>query len=255
MTIIEAKESLKLNGYCDFELKDFNKEFYNLFESLKYIDGDANYLNQFKMVRFDYRKDDESNKNVSAHYTFNSFIESNNKKSEIIKKYDEKYISQLWLNSESTPTDSDHFNPIKKKTDRKEFHNVYYRILEHFYGENENDVNCGLQWTCYSEGCFLKDHNDGQGEEYQNTCAILIYLNEEWEEEWGGNLILRNTKSTNDVDRFTQYKVVPKFGKVAIIDLKIFDVSHAVEKIIGDHNRCTLLAFATSKTKREKKYI
>jgi Rps23 Pro-64 3,4-dihydroxylase Tpa1-like proline 4-hydroxylase len=255
MTLIEAKESLKLNGYCDFELKDFNKEFYNLFESLKYIDGDTNYLNQFKIVRFDYRNEVDASKNVSAHYTFDSFIESNNKKSQIIKEYDEKYISQVWLASPCKPADSDYFNPTKHTTDRKEFHNVYYRILEHFYGENENDVNCGLQWTCYSEGCFLKDHNDGQGEEYQNTCAILIYLNEEWEEEWGGNLLLRNTKNPNHKDRFTQYKVVPKFGKVAIIDLKIFDVSHAVEKIIGDHNRCTLLAFATSNTKKPKKYI
>lgn len=255
MTLIEAKESLKLNGYCDFELKDFNQEFYNLFESLKYIDGNTNYLNQFKMVRFDYRKDGEPNEDISAHYMLNSFIESNNKKNQIIKEYDEKYISQVWLNSPAAPADSDYFNPSSHIAGKKVFHNVYYRILEHFYGENENDVNCGLQWTCYSEGCFLKDHNDGQGEEYQNTCAILIYLNEEWQEEWGGNLLLRNTKDTNDENIKTMYKVIPQFGRVAIIDLKIFDTSHAVEKIIGDHNRCTLLAFATSKTKREKKYI
>jgi hypothetical protein len=48
------------------------------------------------------------------------------------------------------------------------------------------------------------------------------------------------------------HKVVPTFAKVAIIDLKTFDTSHAVEDIIGDHNRCTILSFATSKTPRIK---
>ena len=66
---------------------------------------------------------------------------------------------------------------LKLFKDIKIFSNVYYRILEYFYKKNEKDTNCGLQWTCYSEGCFLKDHNDGQGDTYQNTCAILIYLN------------------------------------------------------------------------------
>ena len=37
MTLEESKKSLKLKGYCDFELKDFNEEFYNLFESLNFI--------------------------------------------------------------------------------------------------------------------------------------------------------------------------------------------------------------------------
>jgi Rps23 Pro-64 3,4-dihydroxylase Tpa1-like proline 4-hydroxylase len=107
-------------------------------------------------------------------------------------------------------------------------------------------------WTCYSEGCFLKNHNDGKCEDYQNVCAILIYLNEEWDESWGGNLVLRNTSDKNNQNIKTIHKVIPEFGRVAIIDLEIFDTSHAVDDIIGDHNRCTLLSFATSKTKRQK---
>jgi Rps23 Pro-64 3,4-dihydroxylase Tpa1-like proline 4-hydroxylase len=131
--------------------------------------------------------------------------------------------------------------------------------LEYFYKETLPDTKIGQQWTCYSEGCFLKDHNDGQGVEYQNTCAILIYLNEEWDESWGGNLILRNKKNhKEDNGDYIPYKVIPTFGKVAIIDLKIFDISHAVECVNGNHNRCTLLAFATStipKPKPKPKYI
>jgi len=244
MTLIEAKESLKLNGYCDFELKDFNEDFYNLFEKIKYKKEDIQYLNYFKMVRFDYHNE-SAKTSVNSSKKFNSFVNANNEKNELFKKYDYEHISQLWMQAETTPKDF-----IDKK-----FQIVFYDILEYFYNKTEKDVTIAPQWTCYSEGCFLKDHNDGQGDEYQNTCAILIYLNEEWDENWGGNLILRNTKDTNDENIKTMHKVIPEFGRVAIIDLEIFDTSHAVEKIIGDHNRCTLLAFATSNTKKQKKYI
>ena len=241
MTLIEAKESLKLKGYCDFELKDFNEEHYNIFEKIKYKKEDTKYFKHFKIVRFDYHND-IGNLHISHSNTFTSFEDANINKNELLKKYDYENISQLWISSNRFPKDS-----IKEN-----FEKVYYDILEYFYNKTQQDIKMAQQWTCYSEGCFLKDHNDGQGEEYPNTCAILIYLNEEWKEEWGGNLLLRNTKIANDEDKFTQYKVIPKFGKVVIIDLETFDTSHAVEDIIGDHNRCTLLSFATSKYKKIK---
>jgi Rps23 Pro-64 3,4-dihydroxylase Tpa1-like proline 4-hydroxylase len=241
MTLLEAKESLYSKGYCDFDLKDFNEDFYNLFLNIKYKESDTKYLDEFTVVRFDLH-DDRTDTHIQSRDVFNNFKEANVKKLEILNSFDKEYMAQLWLQAQATPY-----------VENNAFPNVYYRILEYFYNKNEEDTNCGLQWTCYSEDCFLKDHNDGQGDTYQNTCAILIYLNEEWEEEWGGNLILRNTKNTNDKN--ISYKVVPKFGKVAIIDLETFDTSHAVETVIGNHNRCTLLAFATAKEKRKPKFV
>jgi Rps23 Pro-64 3,4-dihydroxylase Tpa1-like proline 4-hydroxylase len=241
MTLIDAKESLKLNGYCDFELKDFNEEYYNLFEKIKYKKEDTKYLDYFKMVRFDYHNE-RTETHVNSSKQFDSFANANNEKNELFKKYDYEHMSQLWISSLQFPKDF-----IDEK-----FEKVYYDILEYFYNKTQKDVTMAPQWTCYSEGCFLKDHNDGQGDEYQNTCAILIYLNEEWDESWGGNLVLRNTSDRNDENIKTMHKVIPKFGRVAIIDLEIFDTSHAVDDIIGDHNRCTLLSFATSKHKKIK---
>jgi hypothetical protein len=63
-------------------------------------------------------------------------------------------------------------------------------------------------------------------------------------------LVLRNTK--NQKDDVVVYKVIPTFAKVAIIDLKTFDTSHEVERVNDNHNRCTLLAFATSTTPKIK---
>jgi Rps23 Pro-64 3,4-dihydroxylase Tpa1-like proline 4-hydroxylase len=240
MTIEQSKEKLHKDGYCSFDLKDFNPIYYNLFEKIKYKTSDDNYLENFNAMKVAYY-DIESNTHHSSQYKFKTFEEATIKKEEILKNYDYEHINQIWLISETIPNEK-----INKVT----FQNIFYDILEYFYKETENETKISQQWTCYSEGCFLKDHNDGQGHEYQNTCAILIYLNEEWDENWGGNLVLRNTK--NQKDDVVVYKVIPTFAKVAIIDLKTFDTSHEVELVNGKHNRCTLLAFATSTTPKIK---
>lgn len=239
MTLEESKNNLKLNGFCEFELKDFSEELYDKILEKKYFINDKNYLEQFTLIRFDYHHD-KLNMHVQSRDTFETHSIAKEKIKEILKQYDKNYIAQIWLQSPSADPDN-------------KFMDLFYNILNYFYGKTEDDVNVGIQWTCYSENCFLKNHNDGQGEEYQNTCAILIYLNDEWKEEWGGNLILRNDTSAWSTE--VGYKIVPTFGKVAIIDLETFDKAHAVEDVVGDHNRCALIAFATSKTKREKQII
>lgn len=240
MDIITAKEHLHREGYCEFQLKDFDENAYNLLLSLKFKQGDYEYLENFKNIRFDCIGDD-----LDETHRINKLYESyeavNEIKNLFLKKYDIERIHQIWLNSFYQPPN---INDVSI---------IYQNILKHFYSNKIEDVFFGFQWTCYSEGCFLKDHNDGQGIEYQNICAILIYLNEEWNEEWGGNLILRNTKNAYDNDKQIKYKVVPEFGKVAIIDLAVFDTAHAVDTIIGDHNRCTLLAFVTDRELKNKK--
>ena len=75
MTLIEAKESLKLNGYCDFELKDFNKDYYNLFEKIKYKKEDVKYLNNFKMIRF-YYHNESTEVHVNDSKEFDGFIKT-----------------------------------------------------------------------------------------------------------------------------------------------------------------------------------
>ena len=243
MNLIEANESLHTNGYCDFDLKDFSEESYNAFLELKYKASDTKYLEKFNRIRFDFY-DEKNDIRIHSEDVLENFESANIQKNNLINEYNEEFAAQLWLQSEMIPCQD---NPLIGQT--------YYQIVKYFYNQTEDDVNCALQWTCYSEGCYLKDHNDGQGDVYQNTCAILIYLNEEWEDEWGGNLILRNTKVAHAANKETKYTVSPKFGKVAIIDLEKFDTAHAVEKIIGDHNRCTLLAFAIQRKPRKEKLL
>jgi Rps23 Pro-64 3,4-dihydroxylase Tpa1-like proline 4-hydroxylase len=239
MTLLEAKEKIKTYGYCDFDLKEFNEDYYNVFLNYKYSVNDTEYLEKFKLIRFDFQSNE--NDRIQMSKEIESHAKANELKKELLAKYDYEYMAQLWFQA--------NFN-TGITYDGISLQDVYYSILEYFYGQTEDDVRLGLQWTCYTEDCFLKDHNDGQGDEFQNTCAILIYLNEEWDENWGGSLVLRNDKST--FNKNISYKVVPKFGKVAIIDLEKYDVSHMVENIKGDHNRCTMLAFCTQKERRIK---
>lgn len=236
MTLVEAQLSLKNDGFCEFQLKDFDEKIYDKILEKKYSIKDKEYLNNFKLVRFDYHSD-KPDIHLQSSDIYESHLVAKQKIEEILNEYDKNHIAQLWLQSPVADEDG-------------QFENIFYKILGHFYPKTEEDVNIGMQWTCYSENCFLKNHNDGQGEEYQNTCAILIYLNEEWNEEWGGNLILRNDSSAWSTE--IGYKVVPKLGTVAIIDLETFDKAHAVEDVIGNHNRCALIGFATSKTPRIK---
>jgi hypothetical protein len=65
---------------------------------------------------------------------------------------------------------------------------------------------------------------------------MLIYLNEEYDENDGGILILNNEE-----------KVIPTFGKVAIIDLQSFDIQHQVTEVTGGLGRFAILAFVKKK--------
>jgi len=66
--------------------------------------------------------------------------------------------------------------------------------------------------------------------------VVLIYLNEEYDENNGGVLIL----NTNE-------KVLPKIGNIAILDLSSFDIEHQVTEVIGEQNRYCVLSFISLK--------
>ena len=240
MTLIDCKNHLHSNGYCEFDISDFDENILPILQKLKYKLTDEDYLKYFSILRMDYNDGVEQLQLVKQ---FENHKEADETKRELLKKYKEEFISQIWLYRNLNMGDSVMESDIK---------DMFYKILKFFYEKDEKNVNLGLQWTLYNEDCFLKDHNDGQGDEYQNVCAILIYLNDVWDESWGGGLVLRNTKNVNDKNKKTIHKVIPTFGKVAIIDLEVFDTSHAVEKIIGEHNRVTILSFAINKNKRQK---
>jgi len=248
MNIQEVKEKLKKDGYTSFEIKDFDEEFYNFLLPLK-CNEEKNLKNYYTYLRADgsFNLDggtaDESKDKIRIQDDFELFEEASKKKNEIvdIRKTDSNFMmSQLWYYSDlnsiippDRPEDDTQYATNKTMT---KFEKYVYNITKHFFDFEDTQEFClfAPMSTYYDKGCVLANHGDGTGT--GRICAMLIYLNEEYDENDGGILILDNKE-----------KVIPTFGKVAIIDLQSFDIQHQVTEVTGGLGRFALLTFVKKK--------
>jgi Rps23 Pro-64 3,4-dihydroxylase Tpa1-like proline 4-hydroxylase len=118
--------------------------------------------------------------------------------------------------------------------------NIQKQILYYFYGD-VLDIDkifppynySPIELTLFPKESLIEKHRDGRNE--NRVCAILIYLNKDWKEEYGGNLkLFNNNKETT---------IVPYFGNVAILDFTKNNVEHEVTKVLVDKNRYAVLSF------------
>ncbi len=222
----EAKSQLRTKGYCSFQLEDFDEDFFNYLEKYK-CNSEKSLRQQQTMLRADFKNPYEIDKSTSINESFKTFEEANKKKEEILKDTSivKEDFFQIWL-----------FNHINDDTLKK----LYDKITKYFFDLDESEeLNIEINSTFYNKGCFLKDHIDGKSP-VKNYASILIYLNENWNEMDGGNLILTGE------DKSVQ-KVIPEFGTIAMIDLQNFDIHHQVEEITADVDRYTIISFPFNK--------
>lgn len=98
-------------------------------------------------------------------------------------------------------------------------------ISEKAWEMNRNVINA----SNFTKGCFIEDHADGGSP--RMICNILIYLNEEWEEDYGGELVLQN-----------KFRQQPKWGNFAVLDFMKHNPMHSVTPIKRDnYNRFAIL--------------
>jgi len=71
--------------------------------------------------------------------------------------------------------------------------------------------------------CFLP-HQDAHSKAH---ASLLIYLNDEWKNIFGGELVVRKKQKLGEVE----YVLQPKFGYCALIDFSKNDPVHQVRKI------------------------
>jgi Rps23 Pro-64 3,4-dihydroxylase Tpa1-like proline 4-hydroxylase len=98
------------------------------------------------------------------------------------------------------------------------------KFVEKYYSEKiRKDEpligNFNLQF--YDKGCEIKLHDDGRQE--NRLCVFLYFLNDEWNEENGGHLVL-HTKDGNSI------KVNPVFPNFVVLDTDI-NLFHEVELV------------------------
>lgn len=230
MSIDEAKKHLKEKGYCSFDLKDFDESLFKYIEKYK-SSTELSRKENYTSLRADFTGDYWTKIYGNINTDMGSFEAANNKKEEILAeiKNTNKDMFQIWL-----------FHNVSDNNLKK----VYDKITKHFFDlDDSEELSIELSSTLYNDRCFLHDHIDGKSP-VKNYASILIYLNENWNQEDGGNLILRG-------DDKIDYKVVPEFGRVAMIDLQNFDIYHAVEKVINNKERCCLIAFPFNKKNKQ----
>jgi Rps23 Pro-64 3,4-dihydroxylase Tpa1-like proline 4-hydroxylase len=230
MSIDEAKKHLKETGYCSFDLKDFDESLFKYIEKYK-SSTELSRKENYTSLRADFTGDYWTKIYGNINTDMGSFEAANNKKEKILAeiKNTNKDMFQIWL-----------FHDVSDNNLKK----VYDKITKHFFDlDDSEELSIELSSTLYNDRCFLHDHIDGKSP-VKNYASIIIYLNENWNQEDGGNLILRG-------DDKIDYKVVPEFGRVAMIDLQNFDIYHAVEKVINNKERCCLIAFPFNKKNKQ----
>lgn len=111
---------------------------------------------------------------------------------------------------------------------------IYKRIASELYevSEHTND-KFHIDLSMYDRGCYIENHQDGQEDLKNRFCAILMYLNEDYSEGKGGEMIIENNMT-----------IQPTFGKVVILDFLHNNVKHSVSKVIDENfNRFATISF------------
>ena len=223
MTPLEAKEHLQTKGYCSFNIADLNLELFDIVDKYR-CDKAKSERENMTFLRGDFST---SSGEIGINTNFKSFEEANEIKDAKVALLGKDDITQIWLYGH--PKEGN--NSLRK---------LYTELTKYFYDIDDNvDLNLDISISLYNKGCFLDDHIDGKSP-VKNYASMLVYLNKDWKEEDGGNLILRG-------DDNIDYKVVPEFGTVAIIDLQNFDIYHQVEEIVNDVERYTIICFPFDK--------
>lgn len=227
----DAKEHFINEGYCSFDINEFDIEFANFLEEMLSCDSEINLQNCFKKGRFD-------SENYKTTLKKESFQKLDKVKSELVKEYDfyngdVPNVTQCWFFTESNEV---HEYLKKNKTNyyksnlKNYLEKVLHKIMQYFYDlDASTNINFSeLQFSLYNKDCVFTQHSDGIGVNY---CSILIYLNKNYNESDGGLLLLNNES------------VIPELGKVAIMDLSKHDVRHGVSKVTGGYGRFAILCF------------
>lgn len=237
MTIEQSKEKLKKDGYTFFELNDFDPEFYNWLLPYK-CNGENNLKDKFKYLRVDAMEEHDilnptkERKRMQIAQKFDSFKDAFQKKTEMLDFLSTNknvLCSQMWFYNDLSDiiSDDDDLDNLKKYIDN---------LIKYYFDFDESQELCLFSptFTYYDDNCHLGNHSDGTGT--GRVCSLLFYLNENYDAQNGGCLLLNNKQL-----------VVPKFGRVAIIDLQSFDIPHMVTEVTGGLGRYAFLTFIKKK--------
>lgn len=243
------KDLFLKKGYSHFNLKDFNEELFNELD-LVYNSLDfplENYIqsllisSQLKKPSIDFFNDIETR--FKDYFELNpAYIEDKQSSSDysisttLNFKKDTSFSTMLEIKNYI-------FNKYIKNQNQSFFKGYAFKlnfiytkivknILNHFY-PNLNILHRGHDFTLFTKGQKIIEHNDGQNE--GRVCVIILYLNKDYKKGFGGELIIDETEICE-----------PTFGKISILDFTKNNIEHEVIAIKDDFKRFAMLNFLNS---------
>lgn len=193
----ELHTKLISNGYLSFDLDNETKE------KLKPI------ADKIKQIEF-----------TNLRHTGCGNSDSTNDSFENLEKLKEEYAPQkLWQvwyqdNNLRTKISEDEYSVLRE---------VFTSIIEDVYPADSYDTNFFINCTMYNKLCYINRHQDGTGG--NRLTNILIYLNEDYTEGMGGEIVINDEK------------VNPELGKVAILDFSKNNPTHSVTEVLDTNFR------------------
>ena len=184
-------------GYLSFDLSNETKE------KLKPI------ADKIKQIEF-----------TNLRHTGCGNSDSTNDSFENLEKLKEEYAPQkLWQvwyqdNNLRTKISEDEYSVLRE---------VFTSIIEDVYPADSYDTNFFINCTMYNKLCYINRHQDGTGG--NRLTNILIYLNEDYTEGMGGEIVINDEK------------VNPELGKVAILDFSKNNPTHSVTEVLDTNFR------------------
>lgn len=241
------KEKLLKDGFLSFNLKDIDESLYNELYQL----SNKKILETFiKHIRYEFsvknQHEFEIIKKICEKYISNVQTDDNNIRlnskfknnfDDFISVYSElenysKNEFQYWFfNNLTFSNDGGDYFEIKNNLIEK-VNSIHKFILSHFYNITKSIYleNKSVDLTLYTKNGHIVNHQDGFDE--NRLCVILIYLNDDYKEGYGGELKI----STQGVlHTKTECIVKPEFGNVAILDFTKNNPHHEVLSVIDDN--------------------
>jgi hypothetical protein len=105
----------------------------------------------------------------------------------------------------------------------------FQEILDFFYGKGIwfGGMVPG-DYLLYSEGCRFSFHKDGgYSDTSEAVCTILVYLDEDWQDGYGGEIVVK----TKDGEIIT---VPPTLGTCVMLELTKNDLEHRVNPVVRE---------------------
>jgi hypothetical protein len=195
---------------CEFSIEDIDSYFNNLLTEYNLSYGND--------IRYSIIPDDPTHISLSVGLNVKGSYDSLNQFENKLKNIS-SHISQIWyFNADN---EFKQINNVISKIYKKIISDVYLKNTIHDYNFLSNDLFGGSQLTLYTKGNKIGHHQDGYSE--NRLCVILIYLNDDFQAGYGGELVIQK-----------EINIPPIFGNVAILDFTMNNPMHSVNQVLDD---------------------